>query len=105
MVPTPTRPGVSRPRPKTENRVETALTLARWRLRRSWWLLLLTCLGLIAAMITACVVPLFTAVSAASSLQNLFQVSATRSQVTIDAEMQGLSTHILQTIQPQLLSP
>ena len=105
MVPVPTRPRTSRILDNVTSRVGATLTLARWRLRQTWWLLLLTCLGLVAAMITACVVPLFSAVTASSSLQSFFQVAPTRNQVTLEADTQGLSSQVIQTLQPLYLAP
>jgi ABC-type lipoprotein release transport system permease subunit len=104
MVP-PNRPGAPHTFDKVASHMRATLTLARWRLRQTWWLLLLTCLGLVAAMITACVVPMFSAVTASSSLQSFFQVAPTRNQVTLEADTQGLSTHVIQTLQPLYLSP
>jgi ABC-type antimicrobial peptide transport system permease subunit len=105
MLPAPTRPGTSRTSDKVDNRVRATLTLARWRLRQTWWLLLMVSAGFVAAMIIACVVPLFTTVATSGSLQDVFQATPTRNSFTLNINTQGLSTRVIQTLEQQIATP
>ena len=87
---------------KTNDRFVSTLTLARWRLRQTGWLLLIACLGFVAAMIIACVVPLFTAVATDSGLQTILQADPARSDITLSAETRGLSSDVARAVQQQV---
>jgi len=105
MLPVSTRPGNSRTPDTADNRVRATLTLARWRLRQTWWLLLMVSAGFIAAMVIACVVPLFTTVTTSGSLQDIFQATPTRNTITLSMSTQGLSTRVIQALEQQLALP
>lgn len=77
-------------------------TLARWRLRQTGWLLLAASLGFVAAMIIACVMPLFTAVATVSSLQTVLQADPARSDLTLSINTQGLSSSVASLVQQQV---
>lgn len=87
----------------TNERFASAFTLARWRLRQTGWLLLTVCLGFVAAMIIACVVPLFTAVANVSSLQTMIQANPAYSNITLSVNTQGLSSGVFNAVQQQIL--
>ncbi|HVU67256.1 MAG TPA: FtsX-like permease family protein [Ktedonobacteraceae bacterium] len=87
---------------RTNDRLVSTLTLARWRLRQTGWLLLIACLGFVAAMVIACVVPLFTGVATSSGLQSILQSDASRSNITLDAQTQGMSSSIARTVRQQV---
>jgi ABC-type antimicrobial peptide transport system permease subunit len=78
------------------------LTLARWRLRQTGWLLFIACLGFGAAMVIACVVPLFTEIATDSGLQAILQGDASRSDITLSVNTQGLSSDIARSVQQQV---
>ncbi|HEY0755769.1 MAG TPA: ABC transporter permease [Ktedonobacteraceae bacterium] len=92
----------TRPAGKPKDRFSSTLTLAFWRLHQTGWLLLIACLGFVAAMVIACVVPLFTEVATSSGLQGILQSDATRSDITLSIETQGLSSKVASTVQQQL---
>lgn len=94
----PVRESVDRP----GDRWGSTLTLARWRLRQTGWLLLVACLGFVSAMVIACVVPLFTEIATSSSLQSILQADKSRSDITLNVETQGLSTNIARAVQQQV---
>jgi hypothetical protein len=62
-----------------------SVTLALWRLRQIWRLLLIAGLGNIAAVLLVCVVPLFTQVALSAGLRNLFTNQTQGSQIVINA--------------------
>jgi ABC-type lipoprotein release transport system permease subunit len=72
------------------------LTLALWRLRQTWWQLLLAGLALLAALMVACVVPLFSAVATTAGLQGVFNGAPLRSDFALATTAQGLSTTTLE---------
>src|SRR6185312_4172476 len=87
---------------KSNENIVSTLTLARWRLRQTGWLLLVASLGFIAAMIIACVVPLFTEVATSSGLQTILQADPSRSDLTLSVATQGLSSKVAETVQQQI---
>lgn len=78
----------------TESRSSLAsiFTLARWSLRQTWWQMLLAGLALLAAVMVACVVPLFSSIATTASLQEVFRGDPLRSDLALNASAQGLST-------------
>lgn len=95
-------PLVQKPMAKTNDHLTSTLTLARWRLRQTGWLLFMACLGFILAMIISCVVPLFTTVASASSLQTLLQADPARNDLTLSVNTQGLSSAVASAVQQQV---
>lgn len=87
---------------KTNDSFASTLTLARWRLRQTGGLLLMASLGFVAAMIIACIVPLFTTVATASSLQAILQSNAARNTLTLKVETQGISSKVAASIEQQV---
>ena len=80
----------------------SVLTLASWRLRRTWFLLLITMLGIIAAVVIACAVPTFLTVTTTASLRSTLRNQADSSQVNCDIAPLGLSSGVVHDIQKQL---
>src|SRR5579884_177625 len=77
------------------------LTLTLWRLRQVRFLLLLTCVGITAAVVIVCAVPLFSTVTTTAGLRTSLTATPTTSEITLDTTTQGLSTGIVQNIQQQ----
>ena len=75
------------------------LTLTLWRLRQVRFLLLLTCIGITAAVMIVCAVPLFSTVTTTAGLRGSLTATPTASEITLDTTTQGLSTGIVQNIQ------
>ena len=90
------------PASKTNDRFVSTLTLARWRLRQTGWLLLVACLGFVAAMVIACVVPLFTGAATNAGLQTILQADPSRSDVTLGVNTLGLSSAVARSVQQQV---
>jgi ABC-type lipoprotein release transport system permease subunit len=98
-------PLAQRPTNKHSDRLSASVTLAFWRLRQTWLLLLMAGVGFVAAMVIACAVPLFSAVVAPTGLQTVFQASPTRDDLTLSASTQRLSTPVVSALQQQLVAP
>jgi FtsX-like permease family len=82
--------------------VSSMITLVSWRLRQTWFLLTITTIGIIAAVIIVCAVPLFSDVMTTAGLHNTLQQDPYSSEFEVDATTQGLSTPIVQNVQGQL---
>lgn len=76
----------------SRNSLSSILTLATWRLRQTWWQMLLAGLALLAAVMVACVTPLFAGVATTASLQGIFNAAPLRSEFALATNGQGLST-------------
>src|SRR5258708_13544887 len=83
---------------RSRSPLSSILTLASWRLRQTWWQLLLTGLALLGVITVACVVPLFSAVAANASLQGTFNATPLRSTFALDTKTQGPSPAVVQKI-------
>lgn len=82
------------PSSKDRNFFFAITTLARWRLRSSWLLLVMIEIGLISAVTIVCAVPLFTAFAETASLRGLLSVTPASSEITLAINTQGLSSGI-----------
>lgn len=80
----------------------SVLTLASWRLRRSWLLLLMVMFGMIAAVSVACAAPLFFPITTTAGLRGMLREQSTNSQINCDIDPLGLSSQVVQTIQQQI---
>src|SRR5258708_22668134 len=62
------------PRPRTRKGTTSAVssiaTLARWQLRQTWRLLIVTGVGLLAAVVLVCMIPLYAQVSESAGLRH-----------------------------------
>lgn len=93
----------TRPRPQRKNDtlMTTAITLASWRLRRTWFLLCMITLGIIAAIVVASAMPLFTAITTTAGLRNTLRASAASSEIGLSITPLKVSTPIVRDIQNQ----
>src|SRR5690349_9859314 len=69
-------------------------TLARWRLRQTWFLLLMVGVGITAAVTIVCAVPLFTSIAEVANLHEMLTLSPSTSELTLSLNTQGLSTGV-----------
>lgn len=75
-------------------------TLALWRWRQHWFLLLLTGLGMIASVVIVCTVPLLEASMSTAGLRGVLRASPASSEITLTTNVAGLSSRgIEQTYQ------
>ena len=71
------------------------VTLARWRARQAWRLLLITGLGIVAAVMLVCAVPLFSDVSQSSGLRGVLSTSYQSSDIVVIGQNQAISKSII----------
>ena len=62
----------------------SSITLAVWRLRQTWRLLLIAGLGNIAAVLIVCIVPLFTQVALSAGLQSVLTGPSDATQIVVN---------------------
>ena len=80
----------------------SVLTLASWRLRRIWFLLLITTLGIIAAVVIACAVPLFSTITTTAGLRSTLRSQPYSAQLELDMNPLGLSSPLVHDLQHQV---
>src|SRR5215471_18606661 len=80
------------------HRLTSGVWLARWRWRRHWFLLLLIGTGMIAAVMLACILPLLTTVLQTTGLRETLTSSPSASELTLRAQMVGLSSQTLNVV-------
>ncbi len=76
--------------------VASIVTLALWRWRQHWFLLLMTGLGVIASVVIVCSVPLLSATMSTAGLREVLRASPGSSEITVNANVSGLSTQGVQ---------
>lgn len=77
-------------------------TLALWRWRQSGSLLLLTGLGIMAAIIIMCTVPLLSTIANTAGLRATLNASPINRELQIDASIQGLSSQLIKDVHAQV---
>ncbi|HEX6798047.1 MAG TPA: FtsX-like permease family protein [Ktedonobacterales bacterium] len=82
--------------------IPSSFTLAAWRLRQTWRLLLIAGLGNIAAVLLVCIVPLFTQVALSAGLQGVLTGSSDASQIVVEAIDTAPTAQDAAAIQQQL---
>ncbi len=96
---------MSRERPtraKSQRAGFTYMTLAFGQARRTWFLLVTTGIGIIAAIVMVCSIPLFSAVMTTAGLQTTLNATSSGSQFTLDTSTLGLSSSVVQSVEKQL---
>jgi hypothetical protein len=78
------------------------LPLAFQQLRRTWVLLLFIALGLTAAVVIACTIPMLSNVLTTAGLRNTIRATPASADIELDVETNGLSTSIVQNLRHQL---
>jgi len=83
--------------------IPSSFTLAIWRLRQVWRLLLIAGLGNIAAVLLVCIVPLFTQIALDAGVRGVLQSQPGASQIFINAFTQSAPTERqIAALQPML---
>ncbi len=90
------------PRRRRGNLFRTTFTLASWRLRQTWRLLLLSGLGTIAAVMLVCAVPLFSEIALSAGLRGVLANDPSASQLVIQSNGNLTTESQVQQIQQQL---
>ena len=91
--------------PTGRHLITSVVTLALWRWRQHWFLLLMTGLGMITAVIIACAVPLLSQTMLAAGLRGVLRASPTSSEITLSATVGGLSTQGIEQIYQAVKQP
>jgi len=84
-----TPPSTRKPSPTPP--LTSTVVLARWRLRNTWGMLLVTGLGMIAAVMLVCAVPLYSQLSTTAGLHTIFTATPDSPIIRVHAAVQGLS--------------
>ncbi len=87
------------------SRLTSVVSLAFWRWRLHWFLLLLTFVGMLAAIMLACVLPLLTLVLQTTELHDTLTASPSAAELTLHTQVTGLSSRALYTINQSGGSP
>ncbi len=88
---------------RQRNLVPAFVTLAFWRVRQTWRLLLVTGAGILAAVVIVCTAPLFSQIALTAGLHGVLSATPEDSQVLLSVSTNGLSTSIAANDQAQLL--
>src|SRR6266568_4452840 len=70
--------------------------LAAWRLRRTWFLLLFIALGMVAAVVIVCTIPLLSSVMTTAGLRSTLRSTPESDKLAVYAGDPGISTPIVQ---------
>ncbi len=76
--------------------IPPALTLARWRLGRTWRLLASAGLGMLAAVMLVCAVPLFSQVATSAGLRDALRADPFGDSVSVTARVDALTSALAQ---------
>ena len=80
----------------------TATTLIAWRWRQQWLLLLVTGLGVLAAMTLICSLPLFSSVMVTAGLRASLRASPDNSKIEVHMGLSGLSSATIESATRQV---
>ena len=80
----------------------TIITLATWRLRQSWLLLSVTGLGMIAAVMLVCTIPIFSQVSTTVGLRGVLNASPESPYIVLDSNSSAITPSLVHHIGQQL---
>jgi ABC-type lipoprotein release transport system permease subunit len=83
----------------------STVTLALWRWRQHWFLLLVTGMGMIAAVLLVCTAPLLTEVMQTAGLRDVLSASPDSAAITLRATVAGLSTQNVEDVYRSAGSP
>lgn len=108
---TTTRPTASGPRkpaqgPRvrsgTRSTVSSMLTLARWQLRQTWWLLIVIGVALLASVVLVCALPLYAQVSESAGLRHSLESDPHNLYLTVHATNPLFSSDSVNAVQQDL---
>lgn len=93
----------TRRRSGSRNLVPSSVILARWRVRQTWRLLLVTGLGIVSAVVLLCAAPLFSQVALTAGVRATLTASPQDTEIELQANTSDLS-HQIVTQENDLLS-
>jgi ABC-type antimicrobial peptide transport system permease subunit len=71
------------------------VTLAAWRVRRTWFLLLFIALGMVSAVVIVCTIPLLSSVMTTAGLRSTLSATPESDEIAVYAGDPGISTPIV----------
>lgn len=78
------------------------VTLALWRLRRTWGLLLITGVGMIAAVMLVCAVPLYAEVATTAGLRDILTAAPQNTDISVSSISQSISEPFIRKVTAHL---
>ena len=84
--------------------VTSTATLAFWRVRHMWGMLFITGLGMVAAVMLVCAVPLYSQVALTAGVRDVLTATPNSATLAIDATVTGMSTDSVSTIKSDIAS-
>ena len=92
------------PRRSSWRLIPSFVTLALWRVRQTWQLLLVTGAGILAAVVIVCSAPLFSQIALTAGLHGVLSATSGAAQLQLSVSTNGLSTSIVADDQAHLLA-
>ncbi len=89
------QPTATLSRPGNRTAIPSTVTLALWRIRRTWRLLLIAGIGILAAVTLVCAVPLYSQVSMTAGLRGVLNATPSDSEITLQANGNVLTPAIV----------
>ena len=71
--------------------VSSVVTLSLWRWRQQWFLLMMICIGMIAAVTIVCSIPLLSSTMQTAALRNVLRATPDSSEVSLRVQVAGLT--------------
>ena len=81
--------------------MSSMFTLASWRVRSTWFLLLIIAFGITVAVVVASTIPLFSTVMTTAGLRSTLRSTPENTEITLNTMTQGVSTPIAHAVQKQ----
>jgi len=81
--------------------MSAVMTLASWRVRSTWFLLLIITLGMVTAVVIAWTIPLFSDVMTTAGLRSTLRTTPESAEITLNTATQSMSTPIVQSVHDQ----
>ncbi|HEX4205859.1 MAG TPA: FtsX-like permease family protein [Ktedonobacteraceae bacterium] len=90
------------PQKRPSATLPSTFTLAKWRWRQSGYLLFIIGLGMVAAVMIICTIPLFSEITATSGLRSTLKAAPENNTLQLNVATAGLSSHALHDMQQQI---
>ncbi len=84
--------------------VTSTATLAFWRVRHMWGMLFITGIGMVAAVMLVCAVPLYSQVALTAGVRDVLTATPNSATLAINATVTGMSTDSVSTIKSDIAS-
>jgi ABC-type lipoprotein release transport system permease subunit len=95
---------ISAPPRRGQPKLPPTVTLAGWRLQQTWRLLLVTGLGMLAAVVLLCAVPLYSQVAMTAGLRGVLNATPQDSEITISSHAKRLASSFSSQVDSALRS-